>query len=438
MLSRIGVQSIDELFQDIPEAVRFPRLDLPGPLSELEAFQKMLALAKKNCHVGELACFIGAGCYNHYVPAAVGALMSRSEFLTSYTPYQPEISQGTLQYLFEFQSLVADLLGLDAANASVYDGSTGAAEAVLMAQRITKRHRVVLAGDLHPEYRATIATYLSSRDSEIATSRIERRQDQLSVQPSDDLVDDRTACVVVQQPGFFGQVRDLSHLSQRVHDAGALLIVVVPESVSLGLLKSPGAWGADIAVAEGQPLGVAMSFGGPWAGLMAAKAEYVRQMPARIVGQTLDQDGRRGFVLTLQAREQHIRREKATSNICTSQALLALGVTIYLSLLGPSGLRTAASISHQRSSELADRLETLAHYAVLTPRPFFNEFVLRCPRPGQEMRQRLLQRGILGGADLGRDYPELQDSLLLCCTELTTSDEIERLAEALADLGGSA
>jgi glycine dehydrogenase subunit 1 len=433
MLKRIGVDSLDELFDDVPPSVRFPPLDLPEPLSELEAQRKMSALAARNGHVGELACFVGAGCYNHYVPAAVPALMYRSEFLTSYTPYQPEMSQGTLQYLFEFQSLVCDLLGLDVANASVYDGSSGTAEAVLMAQRLTRRDRVVLSGELHPEYRETVETYLSSRDFDILTSSVGLRDGQLDAQPAHELVDERTACLVVQQPSFFGRIHDLALAADRAHEAGALLVVAVPESISLGLLRSPGACGADIAVAEGQPLGVPMSFGGPWAGLMATRSEHVRQMPGRIVGATVDQDGRRGFVLTLQAREQHIRREKATSNICTSQALLALGVTVYLSLVGPTGLRAAATQSHRRAVELAERLDQLDGYRVLTPRPFFNEFLLECPRPARDLRARLLERGILGGAEVARDYPDLEQCLLLCCTELTTSEQLEQLVNALKE-----
>jgi len=436
MLGRIGVDSIEDLFQDVPAEVRFPSLDLPQPLSELEAFDRMRGLAAKDRHVGELSCFVGAGCYNHYVPAAVGAVMSRGEFLTSYTPYQPEMSQGTLQYLFEFQSLTCDLLGLDVANASVYDGASGTAEAVLMAQRLTRRDRGVLAGDLHPEYRDTIATYVSGRGVEIVTASVGRRDGQLAVQPAEELLDERTACLVVQQPTFFGRVEDLSRAAERAHAIGALLIVAVPEACSLGLLKSPGAWGADIAVAEGQSLGIPMQFGGPWVGMMATRHDYVRQLPGRIVGATVDQDGRRGFVLTLQAREQHIRREKATSNICTSQALLALGVTVYLSLVGPTGLRAAAGLSHRRTRELAQRLDELEDYRILTPRPFFNELVLECPRPADQVRELLLERGILGGADLGRYSADLANCLLLCCTELTTPEQIEQLATALADLGG--
>jgi glycine dehydrogenase subunit 1 len=434
MLQRIGVQTIDELFEDVPAALRFPPLDLPSPLSELEAQQRMQRLASRNRHAGELSLFVGAGCYNHYVPAAVGALMQRGEFLTSYTPYQAEMSQGTLQFLFEFQSLTCDLLGLEVANASVYDGSSGTAEAVLMAQRITRRDRVVLAGDLHPEYRATVATYVSGHQVELVTGGAGLQDGRLRVESVAELIDERTACVVVQQPTFFGGIVDLAALAEQAHRAGALLVVVVPESISLGLLKSPGAVGADIAVAEGQPLGVPMQYGGPWAGLMATRSTYVRQLPARIVGQAADQEGRRGFVLTLQAREQHIRREKATSNICTSQALLALGVTIYLSLVGPSGLRSAAALSHARTRQLASRLAELPGYRVLTPPPFFNEFLLECPRSGAEIRELLLERGLVAGAELARDYPDLERCLLLCCTELTTPEQIERLVAALGEL----
>ena len=436
MLDRIGVASIDDLFSDIPPSVRFPALDLPAPLSELEAYQRMRSLAERNRDLGQLTGFIGAGCYNHYVPAAVLAMMGRSEFLTSYTPYQAEMSQGTLQLMFEFQSLTCDLLGLDVANASVYDGSSGTAEAVLMAQRLTRRDRVVLAGDLHPDYREVVRTYVRSRGVEVVSSAVSTRGGAIDVQSVGDLVDDRTACVVVQQPSFFGSIHDLAGLADRVHQAGALLVVAVSEALSLGLLKPPGAVGADVAVAEGQSLGVPMQFGGPWVGLMATRSQYVRQLPGRIVGATTDSEGRRGFVLTLQAREQHIRRVKATSNICTSQTLLALCVTTYLSLVGPAGLRAAAVNSHLRTVELADRLSGLAGYQVLTPRPFFNEFVLECPRPATEMRDLLLERGFVAGYDLSPLGPDFERGLLLCCTELTSSEQAEHFAAALAEVGG--
>ncbi|MCC7107515.1 MAG: aminomethyl-transferring glycine dehydrogenase subunit GcvPA [Chloroflexi bacterium] len=436
MLETIGIPSVDDLFADVPEGLRFPALELPGPRSELEAREVMEALAAENRPLSELACFVGAGAYNHYVPAAVSNLMMRSEFLTSYTPYQPELSQGTLQFMFEFQSLVCDLLGMEVANASVYDGSTACAEAVLMAQRLTRRDHVVLAGDLHPEYRETIATYLRARDIKIETGRVERRNGRLELSDLSLNIDQETACVVVQQPGFFGSIGGLSALAELTHAAGALLVVAVPESVSLGLLKPPGAFGADIVVAEGQPLGIPPAFGGPWSGLMATRSAFVRQLPGRIVGETVDHTGKRGFVLTLQAREQHIRREKATSNICTSQTLLALANTIYLSLLGPSGLRSAAGLSHRAAVELAERVERLPGCAVLTPQPFFNEFVVSLPVPAADARCRLIEGGIVGGADLGQWLPGFEDCLLLCCTELNSRCQIDRLVSALAEIGG--
>jgi glycine dehydrogenase subunit 1 len=422
----------------VPASVRFPGLDLPAPLSELEALREMQRLASRNGHAGELACFAGAGCYNHYVPAAVDAMMRRGEFLTSYTPYQPEMSQGTLQFLFEFQSLSCDLLGMEVANASLYDGSSGTAEAVLMAQRLTRRDHVVLAADLHPEYRAVIETYLAARDVEVRTAAVDLVNGKLELQPAEALLDDRVACLVVQQPGYFGAIHDLARSAQLAHDVGALLVVAVPEAISLGLLKSPGSCGADIVVAEGQSLGVPMQLGGPWAAMMATRQEYVRQLPGRIVGQTVDGQGRRGFVLTLQAREQHIRREKATSNICTSQALLALGITVYLALVGPSGLRAAAGLSHQRARQLYEVISRIPSFTMLTQPPFFNELLVRCPRPAAEVRERLLEAGIIAGVDVSRDAAALADCLLLCCTELTTPEQIAELERELRQFGVAA
>src|SRR5919199_1837685 len=321
--------------------------------------------------------------------------MAQPQFFTAYTPYQPEVSQGTLQAMFEYQSLVCDLLGQDVANASVYDGASAVGEAVLMAQRLTHRDRVVLGGSVHPQWRAVVEAYVSARGVDIATSSIsfdtQVREERLL-----DLVDaDNTACVVVQQPDYFGHVRDLNGLAAAVHERGALLITAVADATSLGVLKSPGAWGADIATAEGQSLGLPLQFGGPWAGLMACKTEYVRQLPGRIAGQTTDHDGRRGFVLTLQAREQHIRREKATSNICTSQTLLAIGITAYLSLMAPAGLREVARQSHAKAGYAAQRIAGLPGYAVLTPRPFYNEFLVGTPLETSDLRHRLGERRAL-------------------------------------------
>ena len=435
MLGAVGVGSTAELFADIPEQLRFPHLDVPPPLTEIEAVRKLADLAAKNRHLGELACFVGAGAYNHYIPSVVGHIMGRSEFSTSYTPYQPEMSQGTLQYMFEFQSMVCDLFEMDVANSSVYDGASAAAEAVLMALRISRRARVVLAGSVHPEYRAVVGSYLDGRGVELVTTDVELRDGVVRERPPAELIDERTACCLVQQPDFFGNVGDLTDVAARCRDVGALLVYAVAEPVSLGLLKTPGAWGADVAVAEGQSLGVPLSFGGPWVGLMACKQEHLRQLPGRIVGATTDAEGRRGFVLTLQAREQHIRREKATSNICTSQTLLALGVTVYLSALGPGGLRQVAALSHKKARAAADRIRELPGYRLVNDGPIFNEFTVLCPRDGPTMRRELLDRGIIGGFPLARHYPGLEDALVFCCTERNTAEEIDRLVSGLSEVG---
>jgi glycine dehydrogenase subunit 1 len=433
MLDRIGVASTDALFEAIPPTLRFPRIDLPPGESELETSRAVRALAARNRPATELACFLGGGVYHHFIPAAVGALASRGEFLTAYTPYQPEVSQGTLQAVFEFQSLVCDLFAMDVANASMYDGATALAEAVLMAQRITRRTRVVLGSGVHPEYRAVTATYLGDEAAELVVTPLEERAGALREGDPVPLVDERTACVVVQQPSFFGALADWTALRQACDRAGALLVMVV-NPLSLGLLKPPGAWGADIAVGEGQSLGVPMSFGGPYVGLMATRQQYVRQLPGRLAGIARDSEGRRGFVLTLRPREQDIRREKATSNICTNQALVALQVTIYLSLMGPRGLRQAAENCYQYAHYAAAQIARLPGYTVLTPEPFFHEFVVRGPRPPEEINARLLEAGILGGLPLRRLEPALADCALYCCTEMNTRAEIDALVGVLARL----
>ena len=430
MLQTIGVASVAELFGDVPADARFPQLDLPPALTELEAFRHLSGLAARNVSVRDWPCFIGAGAYNHYSPAAVGHIMGLPQFFTSYTPYQPEVSQGTLQAMFEFQSLVCDLLGLDVANASVYDGASAVGEAVLMAQRLTRRERVVLAGSVHPHWRAVVEAYVAARGVEVSTTRV-NADDPLREERVLEAVDEHTACVVVQQPDYFGHVRDLNGLADAIHERGALLVVGVADATSLGMLKSPGAWGADIATAEGQSLGLPLQFGGPWAGLMACRSDYVRQLPGRIAGQTTDHEGRRGFVLTLQAREQHIRREKATSNICTSQTLLAVGISAYLSLMGPRGLQEVARQSHAKAAYAAQAISQLPGYSVLTPAPFYNEFVVQTREPGEAVRHRMLERQLLAGVPLGRDYPELENALLLAFTEQNTRQEIDRLVEAL-------
>jgi glycine dehydrogenase subunit 1 len=434
MLRTIGVERVEQLFEDVPADARFPRLDLPPALSELEASRYLSALAAQNVSVKDWPCFIGGGAYNHYSPSAVGHIMGQPQFYTAYTPYQPEVSQGTLQASFEFQSLVCELLGLDVANDSVYDGASAVGEAVLMAQRLTRRDRVVLADSVHPQWRDVVHSYVGPRDVEIVTSQVTVAPDGLQEQRVLELVDDHTACVVIQQPDVFGHVRDLNGMANAVHERGALLIVGVADPTSLGMLKSPGAWGADIATAEGQPLGLPLQYGGPWAGLMACKSEYLRQLPGRISGQTTDHDGRRGFVLTLQAREQHIRREKATSNICTSQTLLAIGVTAYLSLMGPSGLREVARQSHAKAVYAADRIAALPGYDLLTPRPFYNEFLVRSPLETADLRHRLVERKILAGVPLFFDMPGFERTLLLAFTEQNTRAEIDALVDALAEV----
>jgi glycine dehydrogenase subunit 1 len=437
MLKEVGVASVADLFVDIPADVRFPHLDVPPPLTELETVAKMSALASRNQHVGQLACFVGAGYYNHYAPSVVAHLMGRSEFYTSYTPYQPEVSQGTLQYSFEFQSLTCDLLEMDVANSSVYDGASATAEAVLMALRISRKDRVVMDGSVHPEYRDVVGAYLDGRGIELVTSEVGLKDGTLTRQPTEDLVDEHTACVVIQQPDFFGTIRDLAAIVAKCREVGALVVYVVGDPVSLGLLKTPGGWDADIAVGEGQGLGLPLQFGGPGVGLMTSKQQHLRQMPGRIVGQTTDHDGRRGFVLTLQAREQHIRREKATSNICTSQTLLALGATIYLAALGPTGLRQAAGLSHKQTRKLADRIKGVNGFTVANDGPFFDEITLLCPSDADSVRHALAKHGIIGGYSLGRAYPELSRGLVLCATERTTDAEIDRLVTALGEVAGS-
>jgi glycine dehydrogenase subunit 1 len=430
MLRTIGVDQLEQLFDDVPADARFPTLDLPPALTELEVSRHLAGLAGRNVSVRDWPCFIGGGAYNHYSPSAVGHIMGQPNFYTAYTPYQPEVSQGTLQASFEFQSLVCELLGMDVANDSVYDGASAVGEAVLMAQRLTRRERVVLAGSVHPQWREVVESYVAGRDVDIVTGPID-----VDAGSPVDLVDEHTACVVVQQPDVFGHVRDLAGLAEAVHAHGALLIVGVADATSLGVLKSPGAWGADIATAEGQSLGLPLQYGGPWAGLMACKAAFVRQLPGRISGQTTDGGGRRGFVLTLQAREQHIRREKATSNICTSQTLLAVGITAYLSLMGPRGLREVARQSHAKAVYAADRIASLAGFELLTPRPFYNEFLLSTPVDGLELRHRLVERSILAGVPFLHQTPGFERTLLLAFTEANTRAEIDQLVGTLAEVG---
>jgi glycine dehydrogenase subunit 1 len=430
MLGVIGAPSTDALFADVPEALRLKApLDLPDGLGEIEIERELAALASRNVAAGSVPSFLGAGAYRHHIPAAVDYLIQRGEFLTSYTPYQPEIAQGTLQTLFEFQTQVALLTDMEVANASMYDGATAAAEAVMMANRLTRRQRAVIAGDLHPHYRAVIETYGRFNGFETLL-RPSGSAAELSAG-----LDDAVSCVVVQNPGFFGDVRDYTTLAEACHRAGALLVIAVAEIVSLGLIKPPGAMGADIVAAEGQSLGNALEFGGPYVGLFATREKFMRQLPGRLAGQTVDTEGRRGFVLTLSAREQHIRREKATSNICTNSGLCALAFSIHLALLGESGLTRLAELNHAKAVQLAERLEKLPGVSLLN-QTFFNEFTLRLPRPAAPLVDALAARGILAGVPVSRLLPErgdLADALLVAATELTTDSEIDALEAALRE-----
>ena len=433
MLAAIGVASIDALFEDVPKAARLDGpVDLPPHAGELEVERQLAAMAARNVAAGSVPFFVGAGAYRHHVPATVDYLIQRGEFLTSYTPYQPEVTQGTLQYLFEFQTQVALLTGMDVANASMYDGSTATAEAVAMANRVTRRSKAILSGGLHPHYREVVATLgrytgfaVDARPSDIAGG--------------EDLagaIDGETSCVVVQYPSFFGRLRDHAALAAACREKGALLVVVVTEVVALGALKSPGAMGADIVVCEGQSIGNGLNFGGPYVGLFATRDKYVRQMPGRLVGETVDADGRRGFVLTLSTREQHIRREKATSNICTNAGLCALAFTIHLSLLGEKGLRDLAALNHAKAVQLADKLALVKGVEVLND-AFFNEFTVRLPRPAAGIVEALAARRILGGLPVSRLLPAekaAENLLLLAATETASEADMDALVAALKEV----
>jgi len=429
MLAAIGAAGIDDLFADLPAESAAPELDLPGPKGEMEVERALGALAARNLPAGSVPSFLGAGAYRHHIPASVDHLIQRGEFLTAYTPYQPEIAQGTLQVLFEFQTMVAQVTAMGVANASMYDGATACVEAVMMANRVTRRRKAVLSGGLHPHYRAVAETHARFNDFDLDRADLDPAADEdLAAR-----LDDETACVVVQNPDFLGRIRDFSALADACHDKGALLVVVVTETVSLGLLKPPGEMGADIVAAEGQSLGNGLGFGGPYVGLFATRDRYTRQMPGRLCGQTVDVDGKRGFVLTLATREQHIRREKATSNICTNSGLCALAFTIHLSLLGEAGFRRLARINHANAVRLADRLAAIPGVGLVTDR-FFNEFTLRLPVPAAPVIDALAEEGVLGGVPVSRlcpDRPDLADLLLVAATETNTEDDMARFATAL-------
>lgn len=437
MLAAVGASSIDDLFVDVPAEARLdgPIPGLPLHASELAVERHMAALARRNRAAGDGPFFLGAGAYRHHVPASVDHLIQRGEFLTAYTPYQPEIAQGTLQMLFEFQSQVARLLGTDVANASMYDGSTACWEAIVMARRITKRAKALLSTGLHPHYRSVARTMAKYTGDVLVDGdpSLEAGTDWAALA---DTIDKDTSCVVVQYPDILGRIDDMTALAAACQAAGALLIAVVTEPVALGLIKAPGEMGADIVVGEGQSIGVGLQFGGPYVGLFACKAKYVRQMPGRLCGETVDANGKRGFVLTLSTREQHIRREKATSNICTNAGLCALAFSIHMTLLGEAGLRTLAGINHGRAKAAAAELAKVPGVAVMNS-GFFNEFTLLLPTAARPVVHKLAEKGVLGGVSLGRLYPDnagLANGLVVAVTETVTEDDIAALAAALKEV----
>lgn len=438
MLAAIGVSSIEELFAMVPAELRLQRpLDIPPALCELELTQHMSALAAANHSTDERVCFLGGGSYDHFIPAVVDYVGSRGEFYTSYTPYQPEASQGNLQAFFEYQTLICQLTGMDVSNASLYDGGSAATEGVLMSMAATRRHsRVVTAASVHPEYREVLSTYLRSLGAELVT--VGTPEGTISPDDLGAAVNDQTACVLLQQPNFFGCLEEMDALVEIAHRTGALVVVSV-DPISLGLLKRPGEYGADIVVAEGQSLGSPLSYGGPYLGIMAVREELVRRMPGRITGQTVDRRGRRCWVLTLQTREQHIRREKATSNICTNQGLFALRATVYLAAVGPHGLAEVAELSLRKAHYALEKLSSSDRVSPVFERPFFKEFVVRdVDGHVAELLAAAERSGFFAGVPLGQWYPEFADCFLVAVTEKRTRDEIDRLADCVAHANSEA
>ena len=432
MLEKIGLRNIDELFASIPDTLRLRDkvLDLPTALSEAELVSTFKHTQKRNPDPDEMSTFLGAGAYRHYSPALIGNLVLRGEFSTSYTPYQPEVSQGTLQAIFEFQTMIVMLTGMDIANASMYDGASALAEAVLMAHRINGKNEFLIARAVHPEYRQTVTTYLRGTDHQLIDVPYDSRgKTDLEFIRSN--LSDKTSAVVLQTPNFFGIVEEYEALGKELAERDALLIVAVTEPLSLGILKPPGERGADIVVGEAQSFGLPVSFGGPYVGFFTTREQYVRQVPGRVTGETTDRDGRRAFVLTLSTREQHIRRERATSNICTNQGLCALAATVYLAVMGKQGLRELAVLNLRKADYLKNKLSNVGGFEIRFNADTFNEFVLKCSKPATEVRDSLLEHKILAGFPLGGHYPELADSLLLCATEMNTVEAIDRLTEKL-------
>jgi glycine dehydrogenase subunit 1 len=435
MLKTIGVKSLDALFEAIPAKHRFPALDLPPALTEMEAAAELAEIAGTNETVrGDLISFLGAGMYNHYIPSVIDHMLRRGEFYTAYTPYQPEISQGTLQAIFEYQSLMTALTGMELSNASHYDGATAAAEAVNLAyaQFRGKRKKVVISPTVHPQYRAVIRTYTQGMELELsgddANANLDSKPEDLAGQ-----IDDSTALVIVQYPDFFGRIFDYTKLIETAHSKGAL-VCVVANPTALAMLKTPGEMGADVVVGEGQPLGLPLWYGGPSLGFFTTRKQFVHKMAGRLVGETVDNRGQRAYVLTLTAREQHIKRERATSNICSNQGLLALGSAIYMSVLGKTGMRQVAELCYQKAHYAAEQLSQIEGMGLCFTDPFFHEFALCVNRPVEEVNAHLLEHGILGGYDLGQDYPALKDHMLIAVTEMNSKEEIDLFAEVLAEV----
>jgi glycine dehydrogenase subunit 1 len=431
MLNAIGVERIEDLYESVPEEVRFPDLELPPPISEMELIEELNAYSEANVEAKHFSYFLGAGAYNHFIPSVVDHILRRNEFYTAYTPYQPEVSQGTLQAIFEYQSLITFLTGMDVSNASHYDGATALAEAVILAlnQHRMKRKKVILSPGIHPQYREVVRTYMQGAGLDIiGDESLANGPKELAAQ-----VDEETTLVAVSYPDFFGRIEDFTSLGEATQAAGALFCVVV-NPLSLGLLKPPSEFGADVVVGEGQPLGIPPSYGGPYLGIFSTKDKYVRKMAGRLAGETVDSRGQRGYVLTLTPREQHIRRERATSNICTNQGLMALASTVYLSTMGRQGLRKVAELCYQKAQYAAQEIDKLEGYSLWNKGNFFHEFVISCPQPVDQIKDQLLDYDIVGGYDLGLSYSELTNHMLLAVTELNSKGQIDALVDALKEV----
>ena len=431
MLSAIGVTTIEDLFDAVPATHRFPAINIPEALSEPEVIAELMGLAEANEASQDFATFRGAGAYHHFIPSAVNHILLRGEFYTAYTPYQPEMSQGTLQVIYEYQSMMCALLGMEAANASHYDGGTSLAEAVTMANEVTRRKRskVILSHAIHPHYREIVRTYHQGNHIKFVGDR-----GRADIPDLIDMLDSDTMMIAVSYPNFFGQIDDLKTLAEKAHEVGALLCMVV-NPMAMGMLKSPGELGADIVVGEGQPLGIPLSFGGPYLGFFATKQKHVRKIAGRIIGETVDTEGTRAYTMTLRPREQDIRREKATSNICTNQGLMSIAAAVYLSLMGKQGIKTAANLCYHKAHYAAKQIDAVQGYEVDFSKPFFNEFVVKCPRPVSEINSELMEFGVIGGYDLSNDYDYLPNHMLVAVTEMNSKAEIDELAELLAELG---